>query len=62
MSNFGYLVEELFKIVANISNVILDILLYTITINGQQYSIIGVLTGAGLITLVIILIVKGLIS
>lgn len=63
MENFGYLVENIFSIVGNLTNTTIKLLTYQVTIpDVGTFSILSILTGGTLVGLILFYIIKGLIK
>lgn len=63
MNNFGYLVENIFSIVGNLTETTIDVLTYEVTIpDVGTFSVLSILTGGALVGLILFYIIKGLIK
>lgn len=63
MNNFGYLVENIFSIVGNLTQTTIDVLTYEVTIPDiGTFSVLSILTGGTLVGLILFYIIKGLIK
>lgn len=63
MNNFGYLVENIFSIVGNLTETTIDVLTYEVTIpDVGTFSVLSILTGGTLVGLILFYIIKGLIK
>lgn len=63
MNEFGYLVENIFSIVGNLTETTIDVLTYEVTIpDVGTYSVLSILTGGALVGLILYYIIKGLIK
>lgn len=63
MNNFGYLVENIFSIVGNLTDTTIEVLTYEVTIPDiGTFSVLSILTGGALVGLILFYIIKGLIK
>lgn len=63
MGNFGYLVENIFSIVGNLTETTIQVLTKEVTIpEVGTFSVLSILTGGALVGLMLFYIVKGLIK
>lgn len=63
MENFGYLVENIFSIVGNLTETTIDVLTYEVTIPDiGTFSVLSILTGGTLVGLILFYIIKSLVK
>lgn len=63
MNEFGYLVENIFSIVGNLTETTIEVLTHEVTIPDLgTFSVLSILTGGALVGLILFYIIKGLIK
>lgn len=63
MENFGYLVENIFSIVGNLTETTINVLTYEVTIpEVGTFSVLSILTGGTLVGLILFYIIKSLVK
>lgn len=63
MENFGYLVENIFSIVGNLTETTINVLTYEVTIpEVGTFSVLSILTGGTLVALILFYIIKSLVK
>lgn len=63
MDKLGYLIENIFSIIGNLTNTTIEVLTYEVTIPDiGKFSILSILTGGTLVGLILFYIIKSLVK